>query len=1172
MSTGFGQIHELEPEAVYGVLRSRAAGLTEREVVTRRQTVGPNRLKPPSRWGWVRRLGKHFVNFFSILLDVAAGVCFLAASLQQDEGMQILGWALGGVSVLNSLFAFAQELRAEHAMAELAKFLPQRVRVRREGRELSILAEELVPGDLLLLSEGDRIAADARLVESEELLVNNAPLTGESRSIALHTQACTGRLVESANITFAGCSVLRGQGMAVVFATGHRTEFGKIAAFSRDVTRERCPLQRETVRMVRILTVIAVAMGLLFFAYGVISGRSLWINIVFMLGIIVANVPEGLLPTFTLALSMASLRMARKQVLVKNLEAVETLGAVHVICTDKTGTLTENALAVSALIDPVDGKGLESPEERWSLLRVAMIASEVRPATKAARTVRPKRHLRSRRGAPAMRFVQMVRLLLGLPRWRRRRLSETPSGSEKRPISNWPGDPLDIAVVEHYAARCGSPSAILSEVRRHFPFDLARRREAGLLVNRHEAVFAVKGAWESLQPLLSQIRDREGNHLPVSVERLAQCELYVRSLASQGQRVIAVAARTFPYKTITCDTTETAGINVASTPAAATSAVTPHAHVAATKVDAKDAGVNPSTERWRAAMGNAAMGNAAMGNDPTASVVSLSDALGRRTTTPRATGPVTASHLQTSAADPLGSRDDQAWSKSSDAMENHPVTSSNRTLSDRASDSASAVDGRLSDGRVISPSVSLSVNHSDSVRTVSENRETSEHRAGEPEAAESSETWPVGAEASEDRLASESWWLEWLKEPTQGAGANQDEASRLLETDLVLYGFLALEDPVRSDVAEAVDRCQAAGIQVLMVTGDHPDTAVAIARRCHILPEEGELSGQVVLGAELQTLREQQLVDRLAGGATIFARTSPEQKMKIVSAWKRLGKTVAMTGDGVNDSPALKAADVGIAMGVSGTEVAREAADLVLLDDHFASIVAGIEEGRAVFANMQKFTTYVLSSNVPEIVPFLLFIVLPVPLALTVIQILSIDLGTDLLPAIGLGQEPPDRQTMQRPPRRWNERLLSLPVMINAYLFLGLLQAIYSLSLFFLVLGLGGWRWGMPLAESAPLYRSATGITLASVILMQIGNVLGRRSETGCGLDRGLWLNPLLLTGIALEILFSWSILYFPPVQKVLQTGPVELWVYALAWGGIPWILGWDWLRKSLAAKGLCTH
>jgi len=451
------QIHEVAASDVLGLLRSRSGGLTAFEVEARRHEVGPNRLQPPSRWRWLRILAKHFINFFSLLLYLAAIVCFVADAIESGMGMGLLGWALLGVAVLNGLFAFAQEMRAERAMEALRRFLPQRVRVCREGTEREVLADDLVPGDVLLLAEGDRIAADARLVETEDLLVNNAPLTGESRSQPLKTGAAKGRLIDSPNIAFAGCSVLRGNGTAVVFATGHRTELGKIAALSRDVRRPLSPLQRETNRMVRVLTLIAVVMGLIFFAVGVASGRSLWINIVFMLGIIVANVPEGLLPTITLALSMASLRMAKKQVLVKTLEAVESLGAVHVICTDKTGTLTRNELAIAAMVDPIQGLPIQAPTALRPLLKAALIASEVRTGM---------------------------------------------SPGDSAP--HWSGDPIDVALAQRYAELFGPPDAILAETRRHFPFDLAKRREAGVFANGTEVLFAIKGAWESLRPLIGQ--------------------------------------------------------------------------------------------------------------------------------------------------------------------------------------------------------------------------------------------------------------------------------------------------------------------------------------------------------------------------------------------------------------------------------------------------------------------------------------------------------------------------------------------------------------------------------------------------------------------------------------------------------------------------------------------
>ena len=883
------QIQQLAPEEVFSILGSRPPGLNTREVAERLLEVGRNTVEVAERWQWLRRLLHQFIHFFALLLYTSAGLCFVADAIQPGESMAVLGWALLGVAVLNAGFSFVQEYRAERAMAALQRYLPPQVTVTREGRTQRILAEELVPGDVLLVAEGDRIAADARLVQSDDLLVNNAPLTGESKPRALRAAPVESRLAESANVIFAGCAVLRGSGEAVVFATGIRTEFGKLAHLSQSIRRTPSPLERETSRMVRILTGIAVFMGVAFFLYGVASGRSLWVNLVFMMGIIVANVPEGLLPTLTLSLAMGSLRMAKKNVLVKGLSAVEALGAVHVICTDKTGTLTLNQLRLTHLADPLCGENFTDPSAGMEILELALAASEVRPTE-----------------------------------------------------AGFSGDPLDVAVADAYRARGGDCAALAAGRLRHFAFDAGRRREGGVHVARERRFFAVKGAWEALRPLLTAVRTGGGKTRPADTPTLAAAEQAMRRLAAAGLRVIAVAWRPLPAA---------------------------------------------------------------------------------------------------------------AW-------------------------------------------------------------------AGSP-----------------------------LAE---------------LERDLVLAGFLGIEDPLRPEVPAAVATCHRAGIDVIMITGDHPDTALAVARHSGIVPADAD-AGQLLTGDVLERLKQAELVTRLTGGVRIFARTSPEQKMKIVAALKTINKVVAMTGDGVNDAPALKAADVGIAMGRGGTDVARATAQIILLDDNFASIVAGVEEGRTVFANIRKFTRYVLASNVPEIFPYLLYILLPVPLALTVIQILAIDLGTDMLPAIALGQEPPEPEVMGEPPRDPHAGLLTGELLRQSYLFLGLIEAGWSLLLFFYVLVQGGWHFGQELGGADPLYRSATGIALASVLLLQVGNLIGRRFQHRSGLDGGLFRNRLMIFGIALEVTFSGALLYWPPLQRVLATGPVSLEIYFLAWLGIPLIFGLDYLRKRLS-------
>jgi sodium/potassium-transporting ATPase subunit alpha len=605
------------------------------------------------------------------------------------------------------------------------------------------------------------------------------------------------------------------------------------------------------------------------------------------MGIVVALVPEGLLPTMTLSLAMGSLRMARANVLVKGLSAVEAMGALHAICTDKTGTLTFNRLAIARLVAP-QGAELTGSAQRLAFLRLALIASEVRREQGAFR-----------------------------------------------------GDPLDVAVAEHYEHEGGSADGVIGCTRRHLAFDAHMRREGGVYAGEGEALVAIKGAWESLRPLVTHQAPEPGaSPEPADESCLAQADALVNGMARQGLRVIALAGRHLP-------------------------------------------------------------------------------------------------------APPL-------------------------------------------------PDVP---------------RETLEHR-------------------------------------------------------LVLHGFLALEDPLRPEVPAAVAQCHRAGIRVLLVTGDHPETAEAIARQAGIVPAVAGAGAHTMTGAELERLRESELVERLRAGATLFARTTPEQKMKIVLALRHMGLVVGMTGDGVNDAPALKAADVGIAMGLRGTDVAREAAQVILLDDNFASIVRGIAEGRAVFHNLQKFTRYVLTHNGAQLVPYLAYILFPIPLPLSVLHILSIDLGTDMAPAIALGQEPAEADAMERPPRGPREPLLSAAVVGLSYGFLGLIEAAWALFLFFLVLVQGGWVFGQVPPATDPLVRSAMGIALVTIVLMQAGTLVTCRSTRHSGLDAGLLRNRLIVLGFALQAAFAVGVLYFPPLAALMGTGPVSLGVFALAWLGIPLVLGADTLRK----------
>jgi sodium/potassium-transporting ATPase subunit alpha len=397
-----------------------------------------------------------------------------------------------------------------------------------------------------------------------------------------------------------------------------------------------------------------------------------------------------------------------------------------------------------------------------------------------------------------------------------------------------------------------------------------------------------------------------------------------------------------------------------------------------------------------------------------------------------------------------------------------------------------------------------------------------------------------------------------------------------VEHSLTFLGLIAMMDPPHREVPEALATCRRAGVRVIMITGDHPLTALAIARKIGLAPAESVPSSSrfvpVIEGLQIDRLTDaelrQMLTPSLPGEPDpIFARMAPRHKLRVVSALKEMREVVAVTGDGVNDAPAMKRADIGIAMGVAGTDVAKEAASMVLLDDNFATIVSAIEEGRTVYNNIRKFATYVLASNVPEVVPYLAFGLSSMPLALTVPQVLAVDLGTDMVPALALGAEVPHAGIMDEPPRPKDERLLTTGLLLRSYAFLGLIEAAIAMAGFFLYLYAQGWTWAAPLDWKDPLYKEATTVTFAAIVVAQIANVFACRSERLSVFTLGWFSNRWILVGVAVEVAILLIIVYTPLGHMVFQTGPLPMWVYGPLIAGAIFLVLAEELRKLVAGR-----
>jgi len=911
------------------------SGLSEQEAARRLQKCGPNVLEDAGKESIFKRYIRQFRNFFSILLIVGAILSFFGEYLDPGKGNLYIGIALVGVVFLNGSFAFVQEYQAVKTMESFRKLLPPHAKVLRDGKLRDVLASELVIGDVILLEEGDKVPADGRLIEINSLKVDNSALTGESEPQLRSLECFHSNLLECRNMVFSGTLVQSGNGKAVIFGTGRDTQIGSLAKLTEQTSSVDTPLRKELNRFIKIISTIAISLGITFFLLAFFIQDTFLASLIFAIGIIVANVPEGLLPTVTLALSLASRRMAYRDALIKQLESVETLGSTTVICTDKTGTLTQNKMAVNSLIVGLECLGAENSsisqedakkqdtDENAEKGPAESVdgSEEVTDSCEKAVSAAGSRSWNTEKIPPV--FIRVAGLCNNA------KLYDAPPG--------YTGDPTEGALLV-FANSLVDVKELQREYPRleEFPFDsITRRMEVVCRTPEGKLEVYLKGAPEVVVKLCDSILDSGKVRKLDETEQKKLLDMHLR-LAEKGERIIALAFR-------------------------------------------------------------------------------------------------------------------QA---------------------------------------------------------------------------------------------------EELKEYT---------------ATFIFLGFIGIIDPPRPEAREAIARCHAAGIKVVMITGDHPVTAESIARDVGLA---GPGKPEIITGDELKSLSHAELASRLKNPSIVFARTSPVQKLKIVQLFQREGEIVTMTGDGVNDAPAIKNADMGVAMG-SGTDVAREAADMILLDDNFATIVNAVEEGRAVFDNIKKFIVYILASNVPEIFPFIAFVLFALPLPLPVQLILAIDLGTDMLPAIALGVEKGEGDIMKRSPRPKDEKLLTSQVLLTAYGVKGPIEALAGFFCYFAVLFEGGWTFGEQLASTNPLYMQAVTAFFSAVVICQVANVFTSRTRLQSVFSKGLLSNRPVLLGIASEILILAIIIWNPFANLIFNTAPLDLRYMLLAVPFAVLLLGVDELRKYLLRKNV---
>uniref|UniRef100_A0A8D1HXS7 Sodium/potassium-transporting ATPase subunit alpha n=1 Tax=Sus scrofa TaxID=9823 RepID=A0A8D1HXS7_PIG len=926
---------------------------------------GPNTLTPPrSTPEWVK-FCKQLFGGFSLLLWTGAILCFVAYGIQMyfhkdpTKDNLYLGIVLAVVVIITGCFSYYQEAKSSKIMESFRNMVPQHALVIRGGEKMQIHVQEVVVGDVVEVKGGDRIPADIRLISSQGCKVDNSSLTGESEPQSRSPEFTNENPLETQNICFFSTNCVEGTARGLVIATGDATVMGRIASLTSGLKVGQTPIAAEIEHFIHLITAVAVFLGVTFFGLSLILGYTWLEAVIFLIGIIVANVPEGLLATVTVCLTLTAKRMARKNCLVKNLEAVETLGSTSTICSDKTGTLTQNRMTVAHLwFDRTIYKADTSEEQTGNSFA---------------------------KGSDTWFILAQIAGLCNR--------ADFKGNQQTLPISKW--------------ATTGDAS------------------ESALLKFIEQSYSSVKEMREK-SPKVAEIPFNSTNKYQMSIHlRGDSSQTHVLMMKGAPERILEF-----------CSTYLLKGQE------------------------------HPMDDDMKEAFQDAYLELGGLGE------------------------------------------------------------------------------------RVLG-----------------------------------------------------FCFLNLPNTYAKGFKFNTDEINFPME-NLCFVGLISMIDPPRAAVPDAVSKCRSAGIKVIMVTGDHPITAKAIAKGVGIISEGSEIAEDiaarlkipvdqvnaiVVHGSDLKNMNSEQLDEILQNhNEIVFARTSPQQKLIIVEGCQRLGAIVAVTGDGVNDSPALKKADIGIAMGIAGSDVSKQAADMILLDDNFASIVTGVEEGRLIFDNLKKSIAYTLTSNIPEITPFLLFIILGIPLPLGTITILCIDLGTDMVPAISLAYESAESDIMKRAPRNpKTDNLVNHRLIGMAYGQIGMIQALAGFFTYFVILAENGFkpvdllgirinwenRYINDLEDSYGQQwtyeqRKVVEFTchtafFASIVVVQWADLIICKTRRNSVFQQGM-KNKILIFGILEETLLAAFLSYTPGMDVALRMYPLKItwWLCATPYSLLIFI--YDEVRKFI--------